>query len=128
MSERLDLYLEDCSHKKKDIIEKIHARGGEEQFRMFLTGPAGAGKSTAVKFAQRFCFEFSRAVGVLWNDSTFLFTAYPVSAASLFSGVTICKHAYLKKDEALTEKEIALWKDVRILVLDEISFMNDSEL
>ena len=128
MSACLDLCLEDCSRKKKDLIEELHARGGEEQLRMFLTGPAGAGKSTAVKVAQRFCFEFSRAVGVLWSDSTFIFTAYTGSAVSLFSGVTLCKHAYLKKDGALTEKEIALWKDVRILIIDEISFMKDSEL
>ena len=59
LSECLDLCLEDCSRKKKDLTEELHARSGEEQLRMFLTGPAGAGKSTAVKVAQRFCFEFS---------------------------------------------------------------------
>ena len=95
---------------------------------MFLTGPAGAGKSTAVKVAQRFCSGFSRAVCVLWIDSTFLFAAYIGSAASLFGGVTICKHVYLKKDGSLTEKKIARWKDVRILIIYEILFMRDSEL
>ena len=41
--------------------------------------------------------------------------------------MTICKHAYLKKDGSLIEKEIAQWKDVSILIIDEISFMKDSE-
>ena len=95
---------------------------------MFLTGPAGAGKSTAVKVAQRFCSGFSRAVGVLWIDSTFLFAAYIGSAASLFDDVAICKHAYPKNDGSLTDKEISRWEDVSILIIDEISFMKDSEL
>ena len=56
LNEPLDLCLEDCSREKKNLIEELHARGGEEQLRMFLTGPAGAGKSTAVEVAQIFCF------------------------------------------------------------------------
>ena len=58
----------------------------------------------------------------------FLFTAYTELDASLFGGATICKHAYFKKDGSLTEEEIAKWKDLRILIIDEILFMNDSEL
>ena len=79
----------------KDIIEELEARGGNQQLLMFLTGPAGAGKSTAIKVSQRFCFKFSRAVGTLWSDSSFLFTAYTGSVASLFGDVTICKHAFM---------------------------------
>ena len=44
------------------LVEHLKARGGMDQLIMFLTGPAGAGKSTAVKVAQRFCFEFCRTV------------------------------------------------------------------
>ena len=53
------------------LVEHLKARGGMEQLLMFLTGPAGAGKSTAVKVAQRFCFEFCAAVSVMWHDETF---------------------------------------------------------
>ena len=56
---------------------------------MFLMGPAGSGKSTAVMVAQQLCYEFCLAVGVMWSDTTFLFTAYTGSAASLFGGITI---------------------------------------
>ncbi|KAL7451888.1 hypothetical protein ACHAWC_005630, partial [Mediolabrus comicus] len=55
---------------------------------MFLTGFAGAGKSTCVTIAERFCFEFCRAVSIPWNDDTFLFTATTGAAASLFGGTT----------------------------------------
>ncbi len=48
-----------------DIIEKLKARGGQDQLLMFLTGPAGSGKSTAMKIAQQFCYEFCIAVGIM---------------------------------------------------------------
>jgi ATP-dependent DNA helicase PIF1 len=95
---------------------------------MFLTGPAGAGKNTATKVARRFCFEFSLAVGALWSDRTFLFTVYTGSAAMLVGGLTICKAGFLMKKGALTEEDKREWQEVRILIIDEISFMCDDEL
>jgi flagellar biosynthesis GTPase FlhF len=38
-----------------DVTKKLKARGGQDQLLMFLTGPAGSGKSTAMKIAQHFC-------------------------------------------------------------------------
>jgi len=35
-----------------DVIQQLKARGGQDQLLMFLTGPAGLGKSTAMKIAQ----------------------------------------------------------------------------
>jgi hypothetical protein len=66
----------------KDIVDKLHARGGQEQLIMFLTGPAGPGKSTAVRVAEQFCYEFCLAVGIMWSDTKFLFTAYTGAATS----------------------------------------------
>ena len=128
LSRCLGLSLEEDSQTTDDLIEELQARGGEDQILMFLTGPAGAGKSTAVKVAQRFCFEFCRSIGNLWSNSTFLFTAYTGSAASLFGGVTIVKHAYIAKKGPLSETDRAAWLDVRMLIIDEISFMKDGEL
>jgi hypothetical protein len=48
-----------------------------------------------MRVAKQFCYDFCVAVGVMWNDTTFLFTAYTGSAASLIGGVTISKAAYL---------------------------------
>ena len=111
------------------VRDKLYALGAKEQLIMFLTGSAGAGKTTAVKLAQRFCFEFCRAVSILWNNRTFLFTAYTGSAASCFGGITICKAAFLNKTKStLDQDEIDEWKDVRVLVIDEISFMKDSDM
>ncbi|KAL7521820.1 hypothetical protein ACHAWF_000293 [Thalassiosira exigua] len=54
---------------------------------MFVTGPAGAGKSTAIEVAQQFCFEFCRSMDIIWGEKTFLFTAITGCAAALFGGV-----------------------------------------
>ena len=59
-----------------DIVRRLKARGGQRQMIMFLTGPAGSGKSTAVTVARQFCHDFCLSVGVIWGDTTFLFTAY----------------------------------------------------
>jgi hypothetical protein len=55
----------------------------------------------------------------MWSDKTFIFTAYTGLAASLFGGVTISKAAFLDRNE---------WQDVRIFVIDEVSFMSDTIL
>jgi len=68
----------------EDVIEKLKARGGRDQLLMFLTGPAGLGKSTAIKVAQQFCYEFCIAVGIMWSDKTFIFTACRFSSITLW--------------------------------------------
>jgi len=60
---------------------------------------------------------------MLWNNRTFLFTAYTGSAVSCFGGITICKADFLNGKINLDQKETDEWKDVQILVIDEISFM-----
>ncbi len=95
-----------------DIIIKLKARGGRDQLLMFLTGPAGLGKSTAMKIAEQFCYEFCIAVSIMWSDKTFIFTAYTRSAASLFDGVTISKAAFLNQRKQLSIHDRNEWQDV----------------
>jgi len=107
------------------LIEHLKARGGMEQLLMFLTGPAGAGKSTAVKVAERFCCEFCAAVSRMWYDETFLFTACSGSAAAIFGGITIHSAAVL--NGRVTDKTRKSWKNVDILMIDEISYFSDND-
>ena len=105
------------------IKQKLKDIGGKEPLRMFVTGPAGAGKSTAINVAQQFCFEFCRAVGIQWEDNTFLFTAITGCAAALFDGVTLHSAAYLNTaDKNITKAMIEKWKYVKLLIVDEVSF------
>ena len=115
-------------NKLDRIIAELKARGGREQLIMFLTGPAGAGKSAAIKVARRFCFEFSRSAGLAWDEFTFLFTAYTGTAAMEVGGLTICKAAFIFTTRVLTEEDKRMWRNVRVLIIDEISFMSDNQL
>ena len=111
---------------KNRIIENLKKIGAKDQLIMFITGPAGAGKSTAITVAQRFCFEFCKSLGIAWKDNTFLFTAMTGCAASLFGGMTIHSAAHLcKRRNKFTDKLAGPWKDVKVLILDEISMATD---
>ncbi len=54
----------------QDIVTRLKARGGREHMLMFLTGPAGSGKSSALVVAQQFCYKFCLSVGVMLSDKT----------------------------------------------------------
>jgi hypothetical protein len=92
---------------------------------MFLTGPAGSGKSTAMEVAQQFCYEFCIAVGIMWSDKTLIFTAYTGLAASLFGGNTNSKAAFLNQQKQLSVNDRNEWQDVQIVLIVEVSFMSD---
>jgi hypothetical protein len=95
-----------------NVVHRLEARGGQSQLIIFLTGLAGSGKSTAVKVAKHFCYDFCLAVGVMWSDQTFLFTAYTGAATSLFGEVTISKAAFLNQQKTLSLNNKNEWQDV----------------
>ncbi len=111
-----------------NVVNRLEARDGQSQLIMVLTGLAGSGKSTSVKVAQQFCCDFCLAVGVMWSDQIFLFTAYTGAAASLFGGVTNSKATFLNQQKALSLNNKNGWQDVQILIVDEVSFMSDKIL
>ena len=53
------------------VVGKLKQLGAKEQLLMFVTGPAGAGKSTAIDVAQQFCFEFCKSMDIIWGDKHF---------------------------------------------------------
>ncbi|EJK69898.1 hypothetical protein THAOC_08803, partial [Thalassiosira oceanica] len=91
----------DIDSLKKQLYE-LGAKGvqqgasSRDQLIAFVTGMAGAGKSTGLMVAQRFCFEFSKVASIAWSDNTFLFTAYTGAAASAFNGITTLKGLLVK--------------------------------
>ncbi len=54
-----------------------------------------------------------------------IFTAYTGLVASLFGGVTISKAAFLNQQKQLSVDNRNEWQDVRIVIIDEVSFMSD---
>ena len=111
------------STQKEPVVRQLKDRGGKDQLVMFLTGFVGAGKSTCVKVAQPFCFEFCNATSLHWDDNTCLFTTTNGSAASLFEGQTIHNAAFLNGNETnISNKKRQEWDNEQILIIDEISF------
>jgi hypothetical protein len=98
---------------------------------MFLTGPAGAGKTTAIKLAQTFCEKFSDACHIPFDQYSFYFTAYTGAAASEFGGITTLTALqvpmYGDISEA-TDSMKSILSRVKILIMDEISFMSVKHL
>ena len=109
------------------MIDQLKKKGGREQLLMFVTGLAGCRKSTAIMVAQQFCFESCNAASIMWSNNTFHFTAYTGSAAAAFGGLTTSKATYLAKDN-ISDNDRKLIKGVCILIIDEVSFLTDSEL
>ncbi len=46
------LFGSQSSKETTEIINRLKGRGGKEQLLMFLTGPAGSGKSTAMRVSE----------------------------------------------------------------------------
>ena len=114
----------DCREERDDLIKKLQDSGGMHQLLMFVTGPAGCGKSTCIELAQQYCHKFCQIAGLPFDDTTFYFTATTGSSACLFGGTTIHSAAHLRKAK-ITDALCEEWKDVIILIVDEVSFLND---
>lgn len=110
----------------KRVKQNLIDLGAEKQLLMFVTGPAGAGKSTAITVAQQFCYEFCISLGIKWNENTFMFTATTGCAAALFDGTTLHSVSFLNsKKKNITDAMMKPWKNVKLLIVDEISMSTD---
>ena len=118
-----------CEHnnRRDDLITRLKARGAMDQLIMLLSGPAGCGKSTSVLLAQQYCHNFCMAAAIAFDDITFYFTSTTGSSAALFGGMTIHSAAHLQKTR-ITDALRKEWEHVRILIIDEISFFNVTEM
>ena len=63
-----------CTKDSLGLVRELNAKGGKEHLIMFITGPAGCGKSTTMEAAQHYCHRFCTAIAAAFNDYTFYFT------------------------------------------------------
>jgi thymidine kinase len=120
------------TRKINEVIKGLESIGGKKQLIMFLTGPAGAGKTTAIKLAQTFCKRFSEACHIPFDQYSFYFTAYTGAAASEFGGITTLTALQIQLHandiSEATESTKSTLNRVKILIMDEISFMSVKQL
>lgn len=98
-----------------------------DQLLMYLTGAAGGGKSHCLYAAQKFCKEFSASLALPFDEKTFYFTSCTGSSAALWEGTTVHTAAHLNK-RRLTDDDCKAWINVRILVIDEVSYFSVQDL
>ena len=109
------------STAKEDIIKLLKERGAREQLIMFLSGPAGAGKSHVINTCQHCCKVFCDYAEIPFDDDIFKITACTgVAATSLVSGETI--HSAAKLNTTSAVKFSPEWEYVNLFFIDEISF------
>mmetsp|Transcript_1485 Transcript_1485/g.3204 ORF Transcript_1485/g.3204 Transcript_1485/m.3204 type:complete len:1761 (+) Transcript_1485:1415-6697(+) len=115
------------AERRESVTSLLKKHGAMTQLVMLLTGPGGCGKSTCVSMAQGYCHAFCARIGVLFNDTSFAFTSTTGSSAAIFGGTTIHGFAYLNRQK-ITDNMKLTWKDVRVLVLDEVSFFKTTDM
>ena len=57
--------LDNNSEMIDNLKEQLLACGGIYQMLLFLTGPAGAGKTITIKAAEQFCFKFCSLCNIM---------------------------------------------------------------
>ena len=66
---------------------------------------------------------------IIWDEKTFLFTAITGCAVALFGGVTLHSAASLNsKSKNIPDEMMNTWEQVRILIIDEVSFSLEDQM
>ena len=124
-----ELDEEPTNNIKAKLIDNLKKIGAKDQLLMFVTVSAGAGKGTVIEVAQQFCFEFCRSMDIIWGEKTCLFAAITGCAAALFGGVTLHSAASLNsKLKNIHDEMMNTWEQVRILIIDEVSFSLEDQM
>ena len=99
------------------------------QLLMYLLGVGGTGKSKVIscvyKFIRNICHHFNWP----FDNNTIKICAMSGAAASLLeSGLTLHGAAHLNTSwKNITDEDRELWKSTKLLIIDEVSFMNENE-
>ena len=109
---------------KRDL-EKLAGRQG--QLVMFLTGPGGAGKSHIIESVTTYAKEFSTNLNTPYDRRTIIITAYTGVAALSIHGETTSSASGMGQGN-VSDDQINQWRNARLLIVDEVSFLNESEL
>ena len=112
--------------KSKHDLEKVN-RGA--QLICFLSGPGGSGKSAVTKAVTSYTKSFCLNLGIGYTSRVVVVTAITGAAAVSIKGETTSKALGLnKKSTNFSNEDIEEWKNTLLVIMDEISFSNRSEI
>jgi hypothetical protein len=92
-----------------------------KQLALFLDGTGGSGKSAVIKEVPRHGSQFCKNAQHPFNEMTVLVTATSGAAATLVNGNTIHRSCFLNRAASLKEDQIEGFRQVRLMIADEMS-------
>jgi hypothetical protein len=117
-----------CEIEAKLCLLAGTAKLKDKPLRLFLTGPAGSGKSTVINAVKGYAARYTASLGVPFTAYTIRLTALTGAAATEIGAETLHSAAHLMRESQITVEKIELWKDTRLLIIDEISFVKYKDL
>ena len=111
------------SEKKK--LRRMSRMKNKTNLRMFLDGAGGSGKSHVVNELMQYAKEFTNNLEFVFDTRTIVVTALSGVAAVSIGGETIHSAACLNRKIPNDDDS---WKNVRLLIIDEVSFMSSKEV
>jgi hypothetical protein len=91
------------------------------------TGLAGAGKSAVIKAVKGYAARYTATWGFLSPNTPSASRHSPVQLRQI-GAETLHSAAHLMNNKVITVTRIELWKDTRMLVIDEVSFAKYCDL
>ena len=133
--ECIEIYFKNNEEEKSKCVNSLlrlknamKKKGGEKKLIMFLSGMGGTGKSEVVKAFVYFVENISYFFGWNYDSDTVKITALTGAAAcQIPNGKTIHNQACLNSKK-ITQANVDCWKSTKMLIIDEISFMNEDTL
>ena len=94
---------------------------------MLLSGMGGTGKSQVITAFYDYAETVSNFCGWEFDEHTIVITALTGSAATeLENGRTF--HSAVKISQAITDDDRIMWKNTKMIIIDEVSFLTTSVL
>jgi 6-pyruvoyl-tetrahydropterin synthase len=115
----------DEERAKLNLLAKPLNPESTDHLRLFVTGPAGAGKSAILQTMLAYCKQFSRNINHVFDDkTTIVMTSLTGSSAVSIGGDTTARVFGLRQatDEASHDEQMA-FIDTRLCIIDEAGFM-----
>ena len=112
-------------NKQKSQLYKLLEKDSQSstQTICLLYGPGGSGKTTVIdltlEYAREYCSFFDE---VEFNARTIVVTALTGVAATIIRGETTHAAVYLNQRKELQPKQVEMWNNTRLLIVDEVSF------
>ena len=114
----------DFLQEKKKLLQLSRLKNSSP-LRMFLDGPGGSGKSRIVKEVLNYAKDYTNRLNVSFDMRNIVVTAMSGVAAVSIGGETLHSAAAFNRKIACDDTS---WANVRLLVVDEVSFMSSKDV